>query len=107
MVWQNGKWALWTRGQKPTALTQWEDFSQHMGNPTFEELLPAFLLLKSQGQHVKLEWIPENAYGQGSPGNSDQNSPYQAHREDREHNPYSDRVWLGETVDQVPGMGYV
>lgn len=63
MVMQRGRWALWTRGTKPTALTKWEEWSEHMLSPTFEEVLAAFLVMKSQGQHVRMEWMPENAYG--------------------------------------------
>lgn len=64
MVMQRGTWAIWSRGSKPTALTPWTEVTEHYG-PTrnFEELLPAFLVMKSQGQHVRLEWMPEAAYG--------------------------------------------
>ena len=72
MVMQRGTWAIWSRGSKPTALTPWTEVTEHYG-PTrnFEDLLPAFLVMKSQGQHVRLEWMPEAAYGNVPKSNAD------------------------------------
>lgn len=73
MVMQRGVWALWSRGQNPTATTQWKDVSEHYGpNMSLETMLTAFMLMKQQNQHVRLEWMPENAYGNVPKANGEQ-----------------------------------
>lgn len=63
-----GRWALWSRGTKPDALTPWKEVTEELTNtygvsPTFESLLAAFMLAKMAGVHIRMEWLPENAYG--------------------------------------------
>lgn len=72
---QRGKWTLWSRGSGKSdafPLTGWKDVTEHYGVAlTFEELLAAFLVMKQQGQHVRLEWMPEAAYGNTPKVNAD------------------------------------
>lgn len=52
---------LLSRGTKPRAYDPWQEHEQAEGD-TFETLLSNFLVWKKQGQHVRLEWVPDGAY---------------------------------------------
>lgn len=56
-----GKWALWTRGTNPLPYTPWLEATD--GRTDMGELLTDFLDWQRSGQHVRLEWVPESAYG--------------------------------------------
>lgn len=58
-----GKWAIWSRGTNPDPWTRWVEVTGDVGNTSFDAVLAMFLLWRSQGQHVRLEWMPEGSYG--------------------------------------------
>jgi hypothetical protein len=101
MVMKRGVWALWSRGTDPTALTPWKEVTEHYGVAlTFEEILAAFLVMRSQGQHVRMEWMPEGAYGKVPKSNPDHDDSEEKERESR--------AWYGkDDKSEMTGFGYV
>lgn len=101
MVMQRGMYVLWSRGSNPTALTEWKDITENFGpNLTFEEVIASFFVMKQSGQHVRIEWIPENAYGNVPKVNPDFDDSEEKEREAR--------AWYGKEAQGVEtGFGYV
>lgn len=105
MVMQRGTWAIWSRGNGPFPLAEWKEVSEHFGvSLTFEELLAAFLVMKQQGQHVRLEWMPEAAYGSVPKSNADYSEAELRER----NNFYGDNAQLDTEREAMElGFGYV
>ncbi len=71
-----------------------------------EELLPVFLLMKNQGQHVRLEWMPEAAYGNVPKSNAEADHSEAELRE--RHNFYGDDAQRETESNAMKlGFGYV
>lgn len=60
MATREGKWWIGSRGTDPKPWTQWS--YGHEPEPSFEIALKSFLTWQAQGQHVKLEWVPDGTY---------------------------------------------
>lgn len=104
MVMQRGTWALWSRGNSPDALTPWKEVTEHYGVAlTFEEILAAFIVMRSQGQHVRMEWMPEAAYGKVPKSN-----PAFPYTSDEDPTNAEIDAWYGpDDKSEMTGVGYV
>lgn len=56
-----GTWGLWSKGTNPKRYDQWSE--EDTSSMEFAEILSSFLKWKDEGQHVRLEWIPDGTYG--------------------------------------------
>jgi hypothetical protein len=60
MTTKSGRWWLASRGSSPKSWDQfkWEDAPE----PDFETAMTKLVQWREQGQHVRLEWIPDGVY---------------------------------------------
>jgi hypothetical protein len=59
---RKGQWALWTRGTNPRTYDPWIEATDGRGD-NFGALLIDFMDWQRHGQHVRLEWVPNSAFG--------------------------------------------